>query len=143
MAKNSGNFKIKTFVVCENAFFSEDKKLNIIGIFDKIFANTVPVMQPIMFLAGIIEGSNKITKKLDFKIRDDAGKEIVPGTSLSVTISDSGKANFVVKIPGLTLSKDGFYKLEVYDGSKKIGDAEFELIIVREVKHNGGGKLSN
>ncbi len=93
MADN--NLILQSVFICEKAFFSEDKKLNIICIFDQVFTSQFPT--PYVFsLATVIKGNPKQKVELKIEGKSSNGENILQVRDVNVILSDSGSTNLVV-----------------------------------------------
>lgn len=104
-------------LLCDNAFLSIDKKVNIIGVFETINAPSFPISHTKFTLVGsvipskdrfkmtidIVEGSTKTSI-----LKDQQEREIV------LPIQNQGKNfNFIIEILNTTFPKNGVYKVQV------------------------------
>lgn len=141
---SSKKLELKSFIICDKAFFSEDKKLNIIGIFDQIFADTYPVTHPFMSLATMFEGSANQSLAIEFGILGPDKKAIVPPKKVNVVLSTTGKSNFVLNIPMLSFKEGGIYTFQAVHNKTVLGSTELNVIQVRGGAQNGSkGKSVN
>jgi len=104
--------KINFVHISENAFFSKDNKLNIIGIFDKVFAINFPAVHPVFAIAVNISGERG-THKIIIEIISPEDKAIVK-IEKDVEISqENGMSNFVANLIGIQFPVEGAYKIKV------------------------------
>ncbi|SRR5258708_17149945 len=123
----SSKLSFDLFATCEYAFFSDDKKLNILGIFERIYTEGLPTTQPFMCLVGILNGQAKEKVELEVKLFGPDDKEIGKKQAIRITFGDNGKNNFVIRVPVLTMTKEGSYTFKVYFKNKLIKDIKFYL----------------
>lgn len=141
---SSKKLELKSFHICDKAFFSEDKKLNVIGVFDQIFADTFPITHPFMSLATLFEGPSDQSFEIEYSILGPDKKVILPEKKVNVELSHSGKSNFVLNIPMLTFQKAGNYSFQTSYKKELLGSAELNVIEVRGGAQNGSkGKPVN
>ena len=99
--------KLNYLHICENAFFSEDKKLNIIGIFDAISTSQVPAMHPSFSIAFNFSGYSA-DKIFELHITSPSGEVIAKApVKLNQNVPFGKAANFVINIVGLVFKEKG------------------------------------
>ena len=118
---------LKASHICENAFFSSDGKLNIIAIFDRIYVINLPAIHYIMDLAMVFEGKPNAKEKVKLNAISPSGEKILPDKDIEINLSDTGKFNFVMKVPSITLKEEGIYKFLASSNGKPLGEATFEV----------------
>ena len=102
--------KINFLHICENAFFSQDKKLNIIGIFDQINVEGLPALHPKFSIAINVSGTVYDKKKV-LEIISPSNKAIISPEMESEKLENKPKANMVINIVGLQFDEEGNYKI--------------------------------
>ena len=110
------NIELKFVHISENAFFSQEGKLNIIGIFDKIFSVNYPAMQPMFAISMGIVGKKGI-HKLAIEIMSPQDQSIATIEGNIEIKEDNGGANFVANLVGLPFPYEGKYTIKI-----KLGD---------------------
>jgi hypothetical protein len=140
---SKSNLKLQSFYLCENAFFSDDKKLNIIGVFDTAFSDNFPATYPLMTLAGTVIGGNpgkEVTLTVKIETPEDNPK--TNEKKIPLTPSETGKYNFIVKIQSLIISKPGIYNFVVYHKQERLGETSFVVNLVKKGALNEKGRAS-
>ncbi|HON08861.1 MAG TPA: hypothetical protein PLW02_12260 [Verrucomicrobiota bacterium] len=110
---------VEVFVLCDAATDNQGK-LNMLGAFDSIWAQSVPVVHPFCALAvrirflRIEEGVHPIK----ITIIEEDGKNIVPPIDGNINIKfstddESVAANLIINLQGLRLEKFGNYSIEL------------------------------
>ena len=119
--------QVTLFVAADYANKSADGKLNILGIFNKIFATNFPARHRQMFLVvRLVADLGEIRNKHDmrFLFVDEDGNELVNGGgNLNIEHPKDGQqalAEFIVDVVDLQLPKEGRY--------------EFRLMLNRETR---------
>jgi hypothetical protein len=107
-------FKINFLHVCENAFFSDDKKLNIIGIFEIINAPGFPAIHPRFSI--VLNFSGDIAKSTPFFIilSPDGSKELVKVQINKNTFPNQDlkkNNNLILNFMGFSFQTSGKYRL--------------------------------
>jgi len=124
------NIKINFLHICENAFFAEDKKLNIIGIFQLINANGFPAFHPQFSIAfnvvGEIYGKGK-----KIEIISPNGVSIVSSEMENLRLEDKPEANLVVNFVGVVFPEPGAYKVIFKVDDKTISSDRQDFITVK------------
>lgn len=107
---NNRDIKLNFLHICENAFFSDDKKLNIINIFDIINISNLPAIHPRFSLATGLFGD--ITKhKLFIEIKSPSGIPILESEYKEIKENMKNKTNLVINIVGVVFKEIGKYKI--------------------------------
>lgn len=113
------NVKLNFIHVCENAFFSDDKKLNIINIFDTITVPNLPAIYQRFFIVLGINGD--ITKhRLFLEIKSKSNKKIVESEFKGRVDEGKDKVNLIVNLRGVKFEEDGVYKIIIKDEKGEI-----------------------
>ena len=124
---------IEAFLLCDAAT-DQQGKLNILGAFDNIFAQGVPIVHPACAVAARIrfekieEGSHPIR----IHIIDEDGKPIGPKLQGNIDVSigdevDSMAANIVLNIQRLKLEKYGRYRIDLAVDNQIMSSLPFTL----------------
>ena len=118
---------IQVAVLCDAATDSNGK-LNLLGAFDSIFTNQMPVIHPMcsvalrMTFAGTEEGAHQL--RLSFV--DEDGHPLMPAIDLPIQIALPEDThfitrNFIASFQQLKIEKPGLYSIDVsLDGHLKI-----------------------
>lgn len=107
--------------ICDNAFADQAGKLNIIGIFDEIYAPRIPAVHPKMTLVFVVKTESRKQLNHGFNIEDPSGNKIMdsaqnPNIKPAIT-GESGVINLMHNIVGLKLESYGEYKVNIYAGN--------------------------
>ncbi len=129
---------LQSLFICENAFFAEDKKLNLIGIFDEINVTSLPAIRPQMFISGVIEGEPNKSLTLKFEALSPKGENILPFKDLEVPPTSNGKMNVVISTVGITFKEIGKHTFRLLNENKLLGEAFLEI---KRVNNKGGGSV--
>ncbi len=124
--------KVNFIHVCDTAFLSTSGNLNIIGIFESIFAPNLPVIHPRITIVANIEGE---IGPHDFgvKIIDKQGKVINELRGNFVLDRLNRKFGIISAINSIRFEKEGVYSIELIIDSAKIGETEFEVRLVGQI----------
>ena len=100
-------------IVCDHAFFDEDRKMCMVGVFDRIFAKTVPATHLQAFLVLKLVGEPKEKAKIRVDIVRPTGDVLgkIEGTS---ELGDDGTSQLKLGIRGLPLPDFGIYAFNIY-----------------------------
>lgn len=111
--------RIPLAVLADYANLSADGKLNIMGIFDIIFASRVPALHPQMQLVLKLQSEpaeRGTEKKLDVRLIDEDGKKLV-GLESSFRVPDdfplTGEIPQIISLGGLRFERFGEYAFHV------------------------------
>ena len=122
--------KLLYTLLCDYAFLSIDRKVNIIGVFETINAARFPVVHPKFVIVGSIEPDKK-NFKMSLNIVDKETGSSVLGDlherEVNLPQSEGQNFNFIVEVINTNFPKAGEYKLEIKIGGKVIGEAQLKL----------------
>lgn len=108
-----GNIELKFVHICDKAFLSQDGKLNIIGIFNKIWSNNFPAGHPELFVVISIKGGiGTYENKIVF---EQPNKEIIAEARGQIKINEEdGTGNLIAGFRNIILPLEGKYKVKIY-----------------------------
>ncbi|HSW89250.1 MAG TPA: hypothetical protein VLH19_00050 [Patescibacteria group bacterium] len=110
---------------------AEDKKMSVIGMFDKVFVRELPAVHRQMWLAVGLVGKSGEQKMLSLRVLAPSGSEEVK-TELQFTIGDNGKSTLTVNFDGFPIKETGIFTIQLMDGTSVVGGTTFEAIKVQE-----------
>lgn len=109
--------------VCDKAFYSDNRQLNLIGIFDRITAGKFPAVHPFMSAAfTLVREEGKSGDKMEYNyyvdVTDSSGNRIFDNSreQNKLAIGENGKGNLIVNIIGLNFPKDDTYSVNLHIG---------------------------
>ncbi|EKD87390.1 MAG: hypothetical protein ACD_36C00103G0002 [uncultured bacterium] len=143
MNKKSKQFNIELFVVCDYAMFSQDGKLSLLGIFDRIFTKTLPANHPRMIVAATLVGNGNEECKVNIEFIAPDGSLVMQNQSPSmmVKLGPNGKGNVISEIVGFPIQTTGQYKIRMLiNGESR---REIPLYAQKVVVNEGFGKQPN
>lgn len=123
--------KLLYALLCDSAFLSIDKKVNIIGVFESINAQKFPVTHPKFVIVGSIAPSKrKFKMKLNIA-GEEAEKSIISDfQEREVNLPEEGKEqnfNFIVEVINANFGSSGKYKVEILIDNEVIGEIPFKV----------------
>lgn len=122
------NLKTDIFALCDYATVSREQKLSVIGIFDQFFVANIPTNWPKMFLVAVLSGEPNREHNITLKIIPPAKTEQnFPDKDLKVALGQNGRANLITELVNFPLPLAGTYKVEIVEGSEKVGTLEFKV----------------
>jgi len=126
--------KINRFETCDYALVSQEGKLSIIGIFDRIFVQNLPAQHSSMCFVVVAEGAPKSDYKIIFVIKNPSGKKLneIP---MNIKTNDAGYFNVIANLNNLPITEQGILTIECYGGDTKLGTKE--LIISKAPQFQG------
>jgi hypothetical protein len=124
--------KLLYAILCDNAFLSIDKKVNIIGVFETIGAAKFPVTHPKFVIVGSIKPDKK-TFKMSLNIVSDKSNVPVLGNiqEREVNLPEESKDqnfNFIIEVVNASFNEPGIYKVEISIDGKVVGEIPFKLV---------------
>jgi len=117
-------------LLCDNAFLSIDRKVNIIGVFETINATNFPVNHPKFVLVGSIVPS-KSEFKMAVEICQEDGKSILNQAQerrVKLPTDTEGKNfNFIIEIVNTVFPEMGNYNVNLLIDGKIISSLKLSL----------------
>lgn len=111
--------------LCDFAQTSQEGKLSIIGIFDRIFANNVPARHSRFFIVSILKGESSSKAKVNLNIKTPTGKFLLPTANLEITFGPNGKANFISDVSNIELPEIGEYQVVLLQDKTEVSSIPF------------------
>ncbi|MEX2052827.1 MAG: hypothetical protein WD898_01210 [Candidatus Paceibacterota bacterium] len=115
--------------ICEEAFFSEDKKLNVIGIFDEIIASRFPAGHPKFAVVTGISGEPGNYEEI-IELLSPSGETVIKSTPKTINIARVGqRAHFAVQFINVVFKEAGKYRVVVNIDGKQVNDNDDFILI--------------
>ena len=119
-------------LLCDHAFLSIDKKVNIIGVFETINAQKFPVNHPKFVIVGSIAPTkNKFKMKLNIAGKGSENPILGDIKEREVNLPDTDKKhnfNFIVEVINANFVKAGDYNVEILIDNKVVGEIPFKVL---------------
>ena len=116
--------------VCDKAFYSENKKLNLIGIFHKLSAKNFPAIHPTMSLVFSLDKEEEKKGEYNYyiDIESPSGNKIfdTSNTNQKLQINSNGKGSIIANIIAMKLTEEGKYTATLHIGEFS-DSVEFEV----------------
>lgn len=117
--------KLNFLHLCDTAFFSQEGKLNVIGVFDRMTAKDFPAISSFCLALGISGNKGDFKLKVEI-VHSETNEKILEVKKDSIEIKeDGGSANFVAKLLGVSFKRDGKYLIKVYINEKPLENDHF------------------
>ena len=131
--------KLQRFETCDYALTSQEGKLSVMGIFDRIFVQNLPTTHPTMCFVVVAQGEPKVEHKIKLVIVSPSGKKMneIP---MQVKTNESGYFNIIANINNLPITEQGMLTIECFDGDEKIGTKE---VMISKTPALQGSKVKN
>ncbi len=121
---------VQLAVLADAANLSQEGKLNITGVFDRINAPVVPVLYPLMvFVARVrISAGDGSEVKLRFRIVDEEGNLVAPEVAIRADVGTQGDGEManlplILPIVGAVFKEFGTYSFELWtDGGIRLAE---------------------
>jgi len=119
--------KIKTelLTLCDHAMTSQQGKLSVIGLFDRIFVTQLPSKYPRFFIVAIVSGKSGTSHEVELRVKTPTGKALLPKRSVSLKLGGNGKANVLTDVANLTFEEVGEYTIEIVTDEDQVGSTSF------------------
>ncbi|MDH3324840.1 MAG: hypothetical protein OEL89_04335 [Candidatus Peregrinibacteria bacterium] len=128
--------------LCDNSHTDAGGKLNIIGIFENIFAKKFPAVHPQMVLSATFFIDSQ-EKEFDFTFKVqiiEKGKsepiQKIEGTSdvRREDVKNNQKFNFILNFQNVEFKNPGDYYLEIYLNDELVKTCDFGVVKLESVK---------
>lgn len=123
--------KLLYTLLCDAAFLSIDRKVNIIGVFETINAQKFPVTHPKFVIVGSIAPSKKNFKMSLNIVEKSSGESVIRDVherEVSLPEEKNQNFNFIVEVINTNFPKAGEYNVEIKIDSKVIGAIPLRVI---------------
>lgn len=130
------NIKTNYFITCDYASFSEDGKVNILGVFKNIVASKeskkMPVIHPLFFIVGDFVFNKNGNYSLKVNILNMKKKDIIFENTQKMQIKiPKNKKNadlrLMIKVENLLIKEVGEYNLNFFVDGDKIASNSLTL----------------
>lgn len=111
-------------ILCDYAFQDIGRKTCMIGVFDRIFALSVPTMLPQAALGLKLLGSPGEQVNFRVEIIRPTGSQLATFGG-SVVIAENGSLELQVRMAGMQLPDFGVYGLNIYTGDLLVKNVSF------------------
>ena len=129
--------KVFYILLADHAFLSIDKKVNIIGVFERINTTNFPVTHPRFVVVGAIQPT-KTEFKIALDIVDPQGDSILGQLQeREVKLPENAhnqNFNFIIEIINTTFKNIGQYKVELLIDKKKITEVPLRVAETTSVR---------
>lgn len=126
--------------VADYAIQSDDHKLSIMGIFDRLILRSLPAHHSHMAFVAILQGEPRSYQDLMLKVISPEKKELF-SAKVGVTLGENGKANFISNFDGFPFAQAGTYTIALEKLDKAVAQCALETILVKEP--NQKNKVAN
>jgi hypothetical protein len=130
--------KVNLITLSDYASVSQEGKLTIAGIFDKLNVTNFPTTLVKAFFVATVAGDAFTEYKLDLSFKK--GSREIASFNLASTTGENGRNNLVVELVGLPIEEEGKYEFSLTHNKKELGSALLEAI---PVDNNQNIKLPN
>lgn len=125
--------------VADYAMNAEDKKLSVIGIFDKIFVKSLPSHHPRFSFIVTVSGDPLSHEDMKMKIISPTGKDAF-SADVHVVLGENGKANLISNFEGFPITEVGRYTFALEKNGKSVASYDLDVI---QVKEDEGKRVAN
>lgn len=105
-------------ILCDYSFLDVSRKMCLIGIFDRIFADNVPAVHQQAALAFKLVGDAHEQVQFRMELTRPEGRGVIAKIEGGGELADNGTAQLHVNINGLVLPDFGEYAFNVYIGDQ-------------------------
>lgn len=131
--------KAELVALADYAMTGEDKKLSVIGIFDKLFVRQLPSNHARMSFVVTFVGMPNTSEEVKLKIIAPSDKESF-SADVKLSFGENGKFNFVSNFEGFPIEETGSHRFVFADGKTEIVSYTLDVI---QVKDESGKKVAN
>ena len=126
-------------VLCDHALISQDGKLSLIGIFDRIAVPSLPIQHPRFFVVAVFDmapGNHQVRVELI----DPTGHNVLQEeVQIPVSVAGIGQSgNLVAELNMLPLEFAGRYDFHLYVGEDHVGTISLTVEVGTPPGYMGG-----
>lgn len=125
--------------LADYAMNAEDKKLSVIGIFDKVFVKSLPAHHPRLSFVVTVVGEPRQQESMQMKVISPSKKEAFTA-DVNVTLGENGKANLISNFEGFPFAEGGAYTFLLEQNGKDVASYTLDVILVKEEQK---GRVAN
>jgi hypothetical protein len=118
---------ISLLELCDLVSISQDNKLSIIGIFDKIVVNTLPTIHPKMSVVAVISGETDSTHQVTLLVKDPTSAKKIVENTVQAKLGAGGRTNIMIDLVSFPLETAGEYTIEILSDNKFLGKRKFSV----------------
>jgi hypothetical protein len=107
----SPRVEVKILVACDLAQISQDGKVSLVGIFERIQTDEIPIKIPRFFVVGIISGQPMSKHEVSFRLISPSGKASLNNQRVIAMLGYDGNANVFNDMAGILFPEYGHYEL--------------------------------
>lgn len=133
--------KLEIFSLCDAATADQSGKLNLLGAFDSLFAQQLPITHPACAIALRVrfEAAEEGAHSLEIRLSDSDGKPLMQPIKADIQIPSnpdprSLARNFVLNFQQLKLPKFGEYAIDLLMDGKIMGSIPLYTVQVQSPK---------
>ncbi|MEX0622000.1 MAG: hypothetical protein WD187_03365 [Candidatus Woykebacteria bacterium] len=123
--------KLTYALLCDSAFLSIDRKVNIIGVFETINAQKFPVTHPKFVIVGSIAPSKKEFKMSLNVVDKESGSSIlgdIHEREVKLPEDKGQNFNFIVEVINTNFTHPGAYTIEIKIDGEILGEIPLRLV---------------
>ena len=120
------NIQVNFIHICDNAFLSKDNRLNVIGVFDRLFVAKFPYRHPkftVVLNVTIEEGTYPFEIRL-MQEGEESPKLVMNG---EVKAKKSESFNLISDFAGIAFEQEGEYTVEIWNKDEKLTSQAFRV----------------
>lgn len=117
---------MESLFLCENFIAAQDNKASIIGIFDLIYADKLPMVYGRAFLVGVITGEPNSQHNLKVVVENAEGEEIFSNV-LPSNFGKNGRTTMAQELIGMPITKLGKIKFKLFVDEVEVGHSFIEV----------------
>lgn len=134
---------IETLVICDLAQITQDGKLNIIGVFERIYAQALPMRYPRFFIVGMLSGEPLSHHTVQFSIMNPRGEHIIRQYEMVTRLGYNSKANVLNDLTGTIFEDTGIYTMTMTVDNLLTRNYQFEILEATDQSRQPERPLSN
>ena|SRR5258708_4850176 len=137
--KSMAKLHAELIALADYAMNAEDKKLSVIGIFDKVFVKALPSHHPRMSFVVTVAGEPRLREEMKMKVLSPSKKEAFTA-DVNVVLGENGKANLISNFEGFPFAESGTYTFLLEKSGKEVASYNLDVI---QVKEDEGTRVAN
>jgi hypothetical protein len=104
---------VEALVICDMAQITQDGKLNIIGLFERMYAKSFPMRQTRFYVVGMLAGEPLSTHSVGYSMTSPLGTHMIKEYEMTTRLGYNGRANVLDEINGIIFEYPGIYRITI------------------------------
>lgn len=132
---------VDLLALCDFALVSQEGKLSLVGMFDRMFVSQLPTTYARFFIVMAVSGKPRSNETVMLRLKAPSGTLVLPEKELTFAIGEGGTANMITDVINLPLTEVGEHSLSLVSGKQTL--VTKPLTVMKVAEPGGSYKLPN